>query len=489
MTQQIQFDGQIHQFPDDFSQGDIQSALGSYSGNQPASQTPTNGQQPMPTNSAQLGNNQVNPLQGLSDWANSPTNVDLSNLPQSGEGLNFAQKLGFGAQALGKGLVGAGEDIVVKPAVRGITGLMSRANGNLPPNTDSGPNPNTLSTDEMSALAMMSPTSSALQSKMGFGAGNQSEPIGNQLINYTSRPTEIGDAEDAAYNALGPSPNVADQGSTLMAGLKARSPDELGLASDAMKSSAGDIYNKMNDVGAVLKPDAAQNLSGELDAALNKKTFIPELNPKTVAVVNKIKSTIDQNGQLGLGELDQYRRLLGRIGPTEDGVSAGDVRKAIDNFTVNTADSDWSTGTKEAVDLLQKGRQAYSTASRFEDVADVISKANGDPNRIKQGLTNFLKNDNNTRGWNQDQINAVRFAANTGVGENILKAFGKFGFDFSKSGTGNTVLPALASIAGGSGAAPMGIPLAVGGTLARQAQKYLARGKAEQALKFLQDAQ
>lgn len=467
----------------------VQSAMQNLypvSGNQPTGQMPTNGQQAAPANSAQLGNNQVNTLQGLSDWANSPTNVDLSSLPQSGEGLNFAQKLGFGANAIGRGLMGTTEDSIVKPAMRGLTGLVARSNGYIPPNTDSGPDPNTLSPDEMSALTLMSPTSVALASKMGFGAANQSEPIGNKLINYTSQPTQSGDIEDAAFNQLMAPSTGVKPGSSLMAGFKARGADDLNQAASDFKSSGGDLYKQMADVRAVLKPEAATALSSNVSDALKQNLFIPQLNPKTLGIVQHLQDAIDTNGGIGLQELDQYRRLLGRVGNTEDGVSAGMVRRAIDDTVNSSSDDDWSTGSKEAVDLLNQGRSTYAAASRFEDVADVLAKANGDPNKIKQGLTSFLKNDDNTRGWNDDQLDALRYAANTGIGENILKAFGKFGFDFSKSGTGNTVLPAFATMAGAAGT-PLGIPLAVGGTIARQAQKYMARGKGEQLLNLLQN--
>lgn len=421
-----------------------------------------------------MGDNQ-DIVSSLNNWSHSPTNVDLSDLPQSGQGLTLAQKFSAGATALGRGAVGVGEDMIAKPAIGGITDLMTRMKaGPQSAGSDSSPDPNALSVNELGTLAMMSPKSIALPRTMPtFGQSQETEmdQIDDQSLNQIV-------ARNAANN------NPISQGSNIVRGFSARGPEDLNAASDAMLSSAGKVYGQMRDAGATLGETSSDALSSSLDDALKQKTFIPQLNPKTLAIVDHIKNTIDENGTIGLDELDQYRRLLGRVGNTEDGVSAGAVRNAIDEHVNGLQNSDLSSGTTEAVDLLNKGRAAYQQASQFEDVADVVAKANGDPNKLKQGLTNFLKNDKNTRGWSQDKIDAVRYAADTGVGENILKAFGKFGFDFSKSGTGNTVLPALSMVAGGLGA-PLGVPLAFGGTMARQAQKYIARGKAEKMLNYI----
>lgn len=461
------------------------------SGNQQESNPQPNREQLTPANSNNLGDNQNNLMHSISAWANSPTNVDTSDLPQSGQGLNFAQKLGFGAQALGRGLRGVGEDMIAKPAVRGITELMQRSAGELPPETDSGPSRNQLSTDALGTLSMLSPASIANASHMApYNSGIQAqEPIGNQLIKFGSEPTTIGNAEDEAFNQVMQPTSGKQSGSNLMAGFKARNPEELTQAADTRKSSAGNIYKQMRDVGAVLDTNASNTLKENIDNALSENLFIPDLNPKTLGIVKHLKDAIDKNDGIGLDQLDQYRRLLSRVGSSEDGVSAGTVRNAIDGTVDSLSNSDLFNGDTEAVNLLNKGRAAYSAASKFEAVSDVIAKANGDPNKIKQGLTNFLKNDKNMRGFSPEQIDAIRYAANTGIGENVLKAFGKFGLDFSKSGTGNTVLPALAAAAGGAGVLPGGIPLAIGGTIARQGQKYIARGKAEQLLKFLEGSQ
>jgi hypothetical protein len=270
-------------------------------------------------------------------------------------------------------------------------------------------------------------------------------------------------------------------------GLIARSPDKLEATAEKMLRNAGNTYTKMREIGATFNPEKTKSIISDISNAVNSNQFIPELNPKTKAIVDHI-SEAAQEGTLGLDQLDQYRRLLGRIGQTEDGVSAGAVRRAIDN-AVNTArKADLSSGTPEAITLLQNGRADYARASRFEDVSDVVRGANGDPNKTKAALSRFvLKEPLKKMGYSTQEINALKDAAHTGVGENLLKAFGKLGFDFSKTGTGNTIIPALLTGTSFSGN-PIGAGIAGAATLARQGQKYLARGKAENALRLIEGA-
>lgn len=366
---------------------------------------------------------------------------------------------------------------------------------------------------------------------------------------------------------------LSDVGNTVVnagKGLLAKSPEAVQDIAGRFKSTAGDIYDQMRQVGATLNPNATNTLIKNIDNAVSSKQFIPALNPKTLAVVEHIKQA-SSNGELGLSDLDQYRRLLGKIGPTEDGVSATQVRSAIDNtvnslggkdltvgtqvpnssdlhssidewgklkelerhltntvngtvnFAANNQSGFWKTRSiteaaqdaknlnnvkqqiltqedkikqietamqaapqqsaklREAVDLLNQGRRQYQQASKFEDVSDILTKADGDPNKIKSGLTRFLNNENNTRGWSDAEKAALKNAASGSGTEKLLKMFGKFGFDPGNSLTmGNTVAPVIGGAVGGLGAP-------VGGTIARVGQKLAARGKAQNLLDTLQN--
>ncbi len=367
----------------------------------------------------------------------------------------------------------------IRSAARGLVGLMNRSAGFYPvedENERGGPLA-PLSTDELGALAMMSPTSAA------SAARNVPEVAADTLSA----------AGKQAGKTLAP---VGEGAKTVWAGLRA--PDAAMLKEMAAddRSAAGALFNQMRDNGAVFGPMRSAAIKDAVNNAVNNPKFIPEMNPKTLGIVKKLNEVVDQNGSIDLDTLHQYRTLLSRIGATEDGVSAGAVRRAINDQVYGPiSQADLVNGTPEALNLLQKGTAAYARASRAEDIAEVLMRANGNPNRIKALMSNYMNSKDFQRaGYNQAEKSMIKRAADTGVAENIFKAFGKAGFGFDKSGTGNTVLPAMLSGAAGgvgalfggtSGAAAAGAPLAVVGTGARALQTYLARGKAQQAYDFI----
>lgn len=322
----------------------------------------------------------------------------------------------------------------------------------------------------------------------GFGSG---EGGAENRLDSAGKSALFGGAVGSAIPVAGAAFDALKGGaSNIVRGVGAQDTEALQQASSDLHSAASPYYQKMRQLGDSLNDNATQKLVSNIDSSLNsaQNKFIPELNPKTMAVVNSLKDAA-QNGNLGVSDIDQYRRLLGRIGGSEDGFSAGVVRSTLDSTLNGLGGADLASGTTQSIQLLNQARSASAQAFRYESVSDILQKANGDPNRIKAGLSRFVADDDNLKGFSDVEKAALKEAANTSVPENIIKALGKFGIDFSKSGTGNTVLPALMSLgkAGGAALVPGGIPAVVGATGMRQAGKYLARGKAQNVLDLIKN--
>lgn len=266
-------------------------------------------------------------------------------------------------------------------------------------------------------------------------------------------------------------------------GVIAKSPEAVQDIAESMKSNAGAVYDQMRQVGATFKPSATQGfLQPEVDASLQKLNFIPGLTPQTNAIVEDLRSKI-ASGDLELSHLDQIRRQLGRVGGNaEEPVAAGAVRRVIDDFVNNANSSFLSNGDKSAIDLLNKGRKQYQQASKYEAVSEILAKADGDQNKIRNGLKRFLDNSENTSGWSDKELAALKDAAKRGVTDNLLRGLGTFGLDLGK--TKNIALPLITG--GGSFVAPsIGVPLLTAGTVARQLDKYATRGDAQTLLDVL----
>lgn len=294
----------------------------------------------------------------------------------------------------------------------------------------------------------------------------------------------VGGALPLGMSALGGTLNA-------ITGITSKGTDALEKMGGQLYKDASDSYTKMRNIGATFNQDASGELLSKIDEALKKVRFIPDLNPQTTAIVNDMKDALSNGKQISLDELDQWRRLLGRVGGSEDGLSAGNVKQAIDTFVKGANETHLSSGTTEAIDALNAGRQGFQKASKFDDVLDVIKKAGGDPNKIKAGMAKFLNNEDNTTGWTDAEKKALKIAASNTMGEKALKTVGKFGFDLGSTtggGSGNTALPVLGAMGGSSygyahGGAPMGAEMGAlipaVGTLSRAAQTMIARGKAQ----------
>lgn len=419
-------------------------------------------------------------------------------------GVPFGQRITSGLGALGAAALGAGN----------VKDLYNQAQENTQTTAEANPNSSLLGTAAgITPTLLMGGGAAKWAAKPIFSTSGTLADIGN-AVGQSAKGALVAAPVGAAYNAgtaptINDMPEAAKAGATLTGaigagapiasaalgglvnagkGMVARNADKLESAGQAMFKNAGDVYERMKEVGAVLNPMAASKVSSEVENAVNKLEFIPELNPKTMAIINRIKE-VASTGKIGLNELDQYRRLLGRIGPTEDGVSAGAARKAIDKVVNDLTGKDMLNGSTKAIDLLNKGRSQYSQASKFDDVADILRRADGDPNRIKSGLTRFLNDPDNYSGWSEDEIQALKEAAKSTTGEKLLKMGGKFGIDLGTSLTpGNTVAPLIGALAGTSeGGMLTGAAVPIAGTALRQTQKFIARGKGENLLKTIEN--
>lgn len=329
----------------------------------------------------------------------------------------------------------------------------------------------------------------------GFGEGyDQGKQQFHSDLEAGSKANPIASAIGTAVGIVGGAPAATAKagmeaagatGSTLMQGAKARDAEALADSTLDLKQAANPSYQAVRDSGEVLAPEDAADLAQNVEKSISATGLNnARLHGDTLSVLDDFKSAA-ANGDLSVEGVDQYRQLFRDViekntdairGMNPDAFKAQQAIRAIDTGL---------DGLKESypsIAELQAGRSQAATANRFQSVANVIKQAGGDPNRLKAGLQRFVNKDSNLRGFSMDEVAALRAAATNTTTEKLLKMAGKFGIDLGSSLTpGNTALPAISAFVGGAAAAP----IVAGGTLARQAQKYLARGKAEKALQLI----
>lgn len=290
---------------------------------------------------------------------------------------------------------------------------------------------------------------------------------------------------------------VKEEAQSLYKGFKARLPEELQAVGKSIKEKASSLYQSVRDSGTVLRPEATQEIIGSIEKSLSKDGEIvtKHLHGDTLKTISQIKEDIaGKDNLISLPELDQYRQLLNETirkntskidGANPDAVKAITAKNQLDRIVGNLNPKYLiESGNPEAMTLLNAARGEWGKAAKFEKISNIVEKADGDPNRIKTLMRNFVTNKNNLKGYSSEEIAALKNAATSSVGEKLLKMGGKFGVDTNASftSTGN-ILPAAELYFGGLKSG--GTSVAVG-TLARSAQKYIARGKLDDALKIIQ---
>jgi hypothetical protein len=327
--------------------------------------------------------------------------------------------------------------------------------------------------------------------KVGALSGLLQKPKGDENLTNRIENAGVGGLEGAATSAvLGKTLNTLGEVPAGIAnrykGAFADSVDDISANSDKNWQNAQQYFKKSAADGAVLHDDAAQNIANQVKEAVGN---LSSRHTDTAGVLSDFDKTL-QAGNITPEKLHDFRQDLNDVistntkskvdggGINADGQKALVAKHALDDALSGVSVNDFSAGSPQAIADLQQGINATSQAYRYDKIAQLIKDSEGDANALQRKFQNFTKNDNNKKGFSDDEWAALKNVAQRGTGEQIERALGTFGLDVGKSR--NILLPVITS--GSSAIVPGGIPLTAAGTLLRQTGKYAARGKAQNAL-------
>lgn len=269
-------------------------------------------------------------------------------------------------------------------------------------------------------------------------------------------------------------------------GMAARSPAQLDDALGALRQQADDLYKAVDDAGVVFKPDSVGKVARRIDRAFKDEVLNPVIDGKFISLKDQMFSDIAENG-LSLRGLDKWRRAFGKLaGEVTDKANARNASMtidAIDDAVRSFGKADVAAGNAGALKTLSEARKHWSQASKFDTVADIVRRSEGDFNFVRREAKKLLTDKGKARlrrGFTAEEKKALADLSKYSFGEGIEKALGRFGFDVSKhTRLGNSALPLVGVAAGQT-------PLVAAGTAARQALKYQTRGKMEDVLKLIE---
>ena len=409
-------------------------------------------------------------------------NEQQAQLPTSERvGIAIGQSLPYLATGVGTGAKVA--QVAGKVAGLATGGAISGfASGALSPQEEAG----------LENRSIQAVKSGAIGAGIGAGLG----VAGKVASNVKTSAVQLGKDVLAGYKAK---PTEA------IAGFTSKPVETLDSISEAIKESSSNAYKAMRESGAILKPETTKSIFMNIDDSLKESGILnPRLHGDTIGVLEDLKALAkEKNGAIGLEELDQYRQLLGDVVKKNTDIGGkinADALKA--NIAINKLDDvvenlggnaiqktssslenfDFKESQKP-LDLLNTAREEWKRYRKFDAITNIVRKADGDANRTKTLLQNFVNNPKNLRGFSPAEVEALKRAKTNSTAEGLMKAIGKFGFDIgSGRNAGNSALPIGSILIGGG----TGGITAVVGTVARQAQKLSARGQIDDVLKLIQ---
>lgn len=264
-------------------------------------------------------------------------------------------------------------------------------------------------------------------------------------------------------------------------GLLAQSSPEI----KQLKGAARDLYKQIDNLGVTVKPEAVERLSSGLSSEMRKQGFNQRIHPKVSAALDEVSKAASEGPQK-LEDIDILRRVAQSAArsmePDEARLGSIMIEK-IDDF-LDAAGPATLTGGKssDAGVLYKQARGLWGRARKAEILEGAFEKAKNQASGFENGLRvqfrSILNNKKLSRGFNEQELEAMRKVVRGGTAENIAKAIGRFGFT---EGQATNMLLSSLGVAGGAavGGAPGAVAVPVIGQVSRNLAQRLTRKNAE----------
>lgn len=349
-------------------------------------------------------------------------------------------------------------------------------------------------------------TAAAAMEGAGIGAGyaaGQDEPIapGAAVGALTGGGTNL--ALEPLQRALG-------------SAMRRRQVVSAARTADQMRGETTALYNAFRNSGIVLKPGAAARFARDYRQALGDQSLSRRWAPEAHAIYDDLVGTINSGDPVSLEWIENMRKVLGRASmnmANPNSAHAARVGKElIDQLYDRLSDADvlnqaGAAGSAKAA--ITAAREAYKRQLKADLLEEVFSKAaggyqSGEPNGIRIGLRKILREagarrSKTSRLWTQDELEAIRAAADGGPIDAMVHQLGKMGFAAAGAGSNalggtfgagmfGTAGAAVGSALGGPPGAALGSVAGAGmGSLAATGLRRLSDARIKQRANLARD--
>lgn len=285
---------------------------------------------------------------------------------------------------------------------------------------------------------------SALASIGNFARG------GSTLASNTARGAVVAAPSFALYGAgeapIGQELEGAQSGALLGAGVGAAIP--LGLAgitaantktiiptADAIRSAGSKLFKQADALGGILKPqvtndfvDAIESLRPQTDIGktVNGETPFTQLVDRIATIRDKplsLQAAQEVDESLG-NAINGMKNPDGTL--TKEGNKLFNVQTQL-RKTIEDADENLVDGGKEGFAALKEARKLWSISLKMRDIEKIIENADTfqvPATAIKTGFRQIIRNPKRFSQYSKEEQKAIKIAAQTGIGTDLLNVIG-----------------------------------------------------------------
>ncbi len=205
-----------------------------------------------------------------------------------------------------------------------------------------------------------------------------------------------------------------------------------------IKQQASNLYQKIDDAGVLIKSEPFGQLVNKIKVDIGGK--IRQIRqPNVVDAINQLDEAT--GSAMTLRKLQDLRSSISEIKLSKnmsESKFAGDIIKELDDFVDNLDASKLvapAQGDVEAIKLVPQARNLWKQARKSELLDEIYEKAGLQPNakyddvvfstKLRDQFRNLATNKNKLRGFTEEEVKAIKDAAQRGRVENALRAFGK----------------------------------------------------------------
>lgn len=227
-----------------------------------------------------------------------------------------------------------------------------------------------------------------------------------------------------------------------------------------IKAQATQLYQQIDDAGVLIKSEPYNQFVNEVKVDIGSKVRQAR-NPK---IADAIKELDEATGSAKtLQKMQDLRESISSLkmsSEPSDRMFAGKIVEKLDNFMEKLDTTKLiapAQGDLEAIKLVPQARNLWKQARKSELLDELYEKAGLQPNakyddvvfatKLRDQFKNLATNKNKLRGFTEEEVKAIKSAAQGGKIENALRAFGK---------------PLQGSILQGQNVASLSVPAAIG---------------------------